>query len=69
MDDGRYTNNGWLQEMPDPITKLAWDNAAMISPGMATNLGVETGDLLQISDYDRGGEWQGTTTSNWSSLR
>jgi MoCo/4Fe-4S cofactor protein with predicted Tat translocation signal len=49
IDDGRYINNGWLQEMPDPITKLAWDNAAMMSPGMATHLGVKTGDLLQIS--------------------
>ena len=49
IDDGRYINNGWLQEMPDPITKLAWDNAAMMSPGMASHLGVKTGDLLQIS--------------------
>ena len=32
MDDGRYINNGWLQELPDPITKLTWDNAAMMSP-------------------------------------
>src|SRR5262245_18299287 len=34
MDDGRYINNGWLQELPDPITKLTWDNAAMMSPVM-----------------------------------
>ena len=31
MDDGRYNNNGWLQEMPDPITKMVWDNAVLIS--------------------------------------
>ncbi len=49
IDDGRYINNGWLQEMPDPITKLTWDNAAMISPALASNLGVKTGDLLRIS--------------------
>ena len=30
--DGRYANNGWLQELPKPVTKLTWDNAAMVSP-------------------------------------
>ena len=49
MDDGRYANNGWLQELPDPITKLTWDNAALISPAYAKKLGVLTGDLIQIA--------------------
>ncbi len=49
VDDGRYVNNGWLQEMPDPITKLTWDNAALISPNYAKHLKVESGDLLQIT--------------------
>jgi MoCo/4Fe-4S cofactor protein with predicted Tat translocation signal len=49
MDDGRYANNGWLQELPDPITKLTWDNAALMSPAFATALGVSTGDLVQIT--------------------
>jgi molybdopterin-containing oxidoreductase family iron-sulfur binding subunit len=48
MDNGSYINNGWLQEMPDPITKLTWDNAAQMSPVMAAHLGVETGDLVRI---------------------
>jgi MoCo/4Fe-4S cofactor protein with predicted Tat translocation signal len=52
MDDGRYANNGWLQELPDPITKLTWDNAAMMSPNFAKSLGVETGDLIQIAIND-----------------
>ncbi len=47
VDDGRYANNGWLQELPDPISKLTWDNAAWISPATAKKLGVEdfNGDM------------------------
>ena len=41
VDDGRYANNGWLQELPDPITKVTWDNAALISPATAKKLGIE----------------------------
>src|ERR1700730_17186522 len=48
MDNGRYINNGWLQELPDPITKLTWDNAAQVSPAMARHLDVATGDLIRI---------------------
>jgi MoCo/4Fe-4S cofactor protein with predicted Tat translocation signal len=54
MDDGRYANNGWLQELPDPITKLTWDNAALMSPGFAKALGVSTGELVQITITERG---------------
>ncbi len=49
MDDGRYINNGWLQELPDPITKLTWDNAALMSPAFAKGLDVTTGDLVQVT--------------------
>src|SRR4029077_10869521 len=42
MDDGRNSNNGWLEEMPDPITKLTWDNGAIMSPNFAKALGIET---------------------------
>jgi Fe-S-cluster-containing dehydrogenase component len=47
--DGRFANNGWLQELPDPITKLTWDNAALISPADAERFGIKQyGDELRI---------------------
>ena len=39
--DGRFANNGWLQELPKPLTKLTWDNAALISPATAQRLNLE----------------------------
>jgi len=51
--DGRYLNNGWLQETPDPLTKLVWDNAALISPKTAKAMSVNDGDMLAI---ERGGK-------------
>ncbi len=47
--DGRFANNGWLQEMPKPVTKLTWDNAAVISPATAHKLNVDKGDLLHVT--------------------
>lgn len=49
VDDGRYANNGWLQELPDPVTKMTWDNAVLISRKTARELGVQNGDLVEIS--------------------
>lgn len=49
MDDGRYANNGWMQELPDPITKLTWDNAVLVSRKTARDLGVQNGDLVEIT--------------------
>src|ERR1017187_2591385 len=46
--DGRFANSGWLQELPKPITKLTWDNAAFLSPATAHRLGVQKGDLLKL---------------------
>ncbi|MEI9975428.1 MAG: hypothetical protein WDO73_27190 [Ignavibacteriota bacterium] len=47
--DGRFGNNGWLQELPKPITKLTWDNAAIMSPGDAHRLGVESADKVRLT--------------------
>ncbi len=46
--DGRFANNGWLQETPDPLSKLVWDNAAFVSKKDADALGVTTNDLVHI---------------------
>jgi len=51
--DGRFANNGWLQELPKPVTKLTWDNAAILSPATAHRLNVETGDMLQLTYQGR----------------
>jgi Fe-S-cluster-containing dehydrogenase component/anaerobic selenocysteine-containing dehydrogenase len=51
--DGRFANSVWLQELPHPITKLTWDNAAMISEATAKQLDLEDGDVVEISYRDR----------------
>ena len=48
VDDGRYSNNGWLQELPDPITKLVWDNAVLMGRKTARELGVKNSDVVQV---------------------
>ena len=50
VHDGRFANDGWLQELPDPLTKLTWDNPALISPKTAETLGVAGADLVRL-DY------------------
>ena len=47
--DGRFANNGWLQELPKPLTKLTWDNAALISPAAAERLGVQNGEVVELT--------------------
>ncbi len=50
MDDGRFANNGWLQECPDPITKISWDNAILVSPKLGKELGIDPkGSAIQVA--------------------
>ncbi len=47
--DGRYANNGWLQELPRPLTKIAWGNAALLSPALASKHKLREGDIVRLS--------------------
>jgi len=51
--DGRYANNGWLQELPKPMSKLTWDTAAHIAPATAAAHGLHNGDVIAISQEGR----------------
>lgn len=46
--DGRFANNPWLQELPDPLTKLTWDNPLLISPDLASRTGLRNGDKVNL---------------------
>jgi len=51
--DGRFANNGWLQECPRPITKLSWDNAALISPALAKRCTLSQNDVIELEASGR----------------
>jgi molybdopterin-containing oxidoreductase family iron-sulfur binding subunit len=53
VDDGRFAENGWLQELPKPRTKLTWENAALLSPATATELDVTDGDVVELAREGR----------------
>ncbi len=50
LGNGKHANNPWMMEMPDPISKVCWDNFAAVSPKMAGQLVVVTGDMLKLAD-------------------
>jgi MoCo/4Fe-4S cofactor protein with predicted Tat translocation signal len=47
--DGRWSNVGWLQELPKPVTSLSWDNAAIVSGATLEKLGLEEDDIVELS--------------------
>jgi MoCo/4Fe-4S cofactor protein with predicted Tat translocation signal len=48
VHDGRYANNGWLQELPDPVTKVVWGNPLALSVADGRQLGLQDGDLVRL---------------------
>ena len=53
--DGRYANSGWLQELPDNLTKTTWETPALVSVADATRLGLRNGDYVHITLPDAEG--------------
>ena len=48
VHDGQFSNNGWLQELPKPMSKMTWDNPVLIGPAMAARMGLKTEDLIEL---------------------
>jgi MoCo/4Fe-4S cofactor protein with predicted Tat translocation signal len=53
LDDGRYSNNGWLQELPDPVTTMTWDNAVLMSRKTAREHGLKNFDVVEVKLGER----------------
>jgi MoCo/4Fe-4S cofactor protein with predicted Tat translocation signal len=47
--DGSFSNNGWLQELPKPMTKMTWDNPVLVGPKMADREGLKSGDMVELA--------------------
>src|SRR3569833_2361689 len=54
--DGQFASNPWLQELPRPLTKIAWQNAVQVSPALAAQRKLENGDLVRVSAGGRSAE-------------
>ncbi len=51
--DGRFSNFAWMQELPDPVTKITWDNVALMSSAFAQSIGAKRGDMVKITTDGR----------------
>jgi MoCo/4Fe-4S cofactor protein with predicted Tat translocation signal len=49
IGDGTYSNNGWLQELPKPQSKMTWDNAVLVSPKAAADMHIDKGHVLRVA--------------------
>ncbi len=52
VGDGRMANNPWLQELPDPVSRVCWDNYFSVSPSLADDKGWKQGDVISISGFE-----------------
>jgi molybdopterin-containing oxidoreductase family iron-sulfur binding subunit len=52
LGEGRQGNNPWLQELPDPVTKICWDNYASVSPAQANELGLLEGEIVSLGNIE-----------------
>jgi anaerobic selenocysteine-containing dehydrogenase/Fe-S-cluster-containing dehydrogenase component len=52
MGDGRHANNAWLQELPDPISSVTWDNYLNVGPGLAKKFNLKNDDVVEVSSGD-----------------
>ena len=52
MGEGRQANNPWLQELPDPVSRICWDNYASLSPRQSGELGLKNGDVISLANLD-----------------
>jgi len=50
LGDGTLLNNVWLRELPDPVSKISWDNYAAVSPVLAEEMGWKNGDMIRINN-------------------
>jgi molybdopterin-containing oxidoreductase family iron-sulfur binding subunit len=53
IHDGTFANNGWLQELPKPLFKTTWENIVAVSPGLASRMNLECGDVLRVESGGR----------------
>jgi MoCo/4Fe-4S cofactor protein with predicted Tat translocation signal len=63
--DGQFSNNGWLQELPKPMTKLTWDNAILIGPKMAERLQIKVEDVVELELNGGGDQKRKVTGPVW----
>lgn len=53
VGNGKFSNNGWMQELPHPASKIVWDNYAAVSPDTAKKSGINSNDKIEIKAGDK----------------